>query len=285
MSSRSLTGCVPSSRRQGLCRRAGRPCGCPTGPLWSHRLFRFRAAAFPDGTATLTAVASCRMIRGRCFRPVDGSSADARTRFWSHPFSGSLSQAVTPPVVAALFVLAPAALVTSVTAVVVRFARSAGEERLQLKWFAAAAVLVVATFIPSMVTDSVVAAVLSNLAFLCLWVAIGVAVLKYRLYEIDIVISKAVLYGSLAVFITAVYAGLVVVLPQMAHIAAAGTGTTISGQLPSPSPAAAISAPQSRIARRHQGLRQTGRNTSYQRASERQSVRYARPGSKVSMRP
>jgi signal transduction histidine kinase len=61
-----------------------------------------------------------------------------------------------------------------------------------------------------MVTDSVVAAVLSNLAFLCLWVAIGVAVLKYRLYEIDVVISKAVLYGSLAVFITAVYAGLVV---------------------------------------------------------------------------
>jgi signal transduction histidine kinase len=93
---------------------------------------------------------------------------------------------------------------------VVRFARSAGEERLQLKWFAAAAVLVVATLIATMVTDSVAAAVLSNLAFLCLWIAIGVAVLKYRLYDIDVVISKAVLYGSLAVFITAVYAGLVV---------------------------------------------------------------------------
>jgi K+-sensing histidine kinase KdpD len=102
-----------------------------------------------------------------------------------------------------------AALVVSVVAVVVRFARSRGEERLQLKWFAAAAVLVVATFIASMVTDSVVAAVLSNLAFLCLWVAVGIAVLKYRLYDIDVVISKAVLYGSLAVFITAVYAGLV----------------------------------------------------------------------------
>ncbi len=48
------------------------------------------------------------------------------------------------------------------------------------------------------------------MAFLCLWVAIGIAVLKYRLYEIDVVISKAVLYGSLAVFITTVYAGLVV---------------------------------------------------------------------------
>ena len=61
-----------------------------------------------------------------------------------------------------------------------------------------------------MVADSVVLDALSNLAFLCLWVAIAIAVLKYRLYDIDIVISKAVLYGSLAVFITAVYAGLVV---------------------------------------------------------------------------
>ncbi|HEX7266525.1 MAG TPA: histidine kinase [Streptosporangiaceae bacterium] len=130
------------------------------------------------------------------------------TGVWSDPF-GPASRGENPLLLAAILILLVAALVVSVVAVVVRFARSAGEERLQLKWFAAAAVLVVATLIPSMVTDSVVAAVLSNLAFLCLWAAIGVAVLKYRLYDIDIVISKAVLYGSLAVFITAVYAGLV----------------------------------------------------------------------------
>src|SRR5215469_3366488 len=130
-------------------------------------------------------------------------------RVWRDPFKTFL-QSYNPPDVIAAYSLMVAALVVSAAAVVVRFARSAGEERLQLKWFAAAAVLVVATLIPSMVTDSVAAAVLSNLAFLCLWVAIGVAVLKYRLYEIDVVISKAVLYGALAVFITAVYAGLVV---------------------------------------------------------------------------
>jgi signal transduction histidine kinase len=130
------------------------------------------------------------------------------THIWSDPFS-SASQAENPLLLAAVLILVVAALVVSVVAVVVRFARSRGEERLQLTWFAAAAVLVVATFIASMVTDSVVAAVLSNLAFLCLWVAVGIAVLKYRLYDIDVVISKAVLYGSLAVFITAVYAGLV----------------------------------------------------------------------------
>jgi signal transduction histidine kinase len=72
-------------------------------------------------------------------------------------------------------------------------------------------VLVVATLIATIVTNSnsVVASVLSDVAFVCLFAAIAIAVLKYRLYDIDIVISKAVQYGSLAVFITAVYAGVV----------------------------------------------------------------------------
>src|SRR5262245_521320 len=130
-------------------------------------------------------------------------------RIWPDPFSPA-SQAGDPLVLLPTLILLPAALVVSVAAVVVRFAGSAGEERLQLKWFTAAAVLVVATFIASVPVNSVAVNVLQNVAFLCLWAAIGIAVLKYRLYDIDIVIGKAVLYGSLAVFITAVYAGLVV---------------------------------------------------------------------------
>ena len=53
-------------------------------------------------------------------------------------------------------------------AVVVRFALSAGEERLQLKWFAAAAVLVVAAFIFAILTSSVARERAPNLTFLCL---------------------------------------------------------------------------------------------------------------------
>ena len=141
------------------------------------------------------------------------------TRAWSHPFSMSFSQAVTPPVLVVILVSFPAALLVSLMALVVRFARSVGEERLQLKWFAAAAVLVVAAFIFVILTNSVAGNVLLNLTVLCLDAAIGIAVLKYRLYEIDIVISKAVLYGSLAVFITAVYAVLV-----------AGVGTLVGNR-------------------------------------------------------
>jgi signal transduction histidine kinase len=136
------------------------------------------------------------------------------TRYWSDPFN-SFSSGI-PVYLTATFFLMAAALVVSVTALVVRFARSSGEERLQLKWFAAAALLVVVTLIASFLANVAVANVLSNLAFVCLLAAIAIAVLKYRLYDIDIVISKAVLYGSLAVFITAVYAALVVGIGTLA---------------------------------------------------------------------
>ena len=173
----------------------------PTGRLRSRR---WRPAAwFLGGVFTLTAAGPAR-----CAPPGSGRTRSARS-----------VTAQNPQVLTAILVLMPATLVVGVAAVVVRFARSSGEERLQLKWFAAAALLVVATMIPSIVTSSVVAGVLQNLAVLCLYAAIGIAVLKYRLYEIDIVISKAVLYGSLAVFITAVYAGLV-----------AGVGTLVGNR-------------------------------------------------------
>src|SRR5215470_16122778 len=164
----------------------------PTGQLSSRR---WRPAAwFVGGTFALATV---------------GMLVNA-SRLWLDPFGATSTMGIPPLLLAVLIIAMPAALVVSVAAVVVRFVRSRGEERLQLKWFAVTALLVVVTFIPSFLTNWVVAAVLSSLAFLCLWVAIAIAVLKYRLYEIDIVISKAVLYGSLAVFITAVYAGLVV---------------------------------------------------------------------------
>ena len=130
------------------------------------------------------------------------------TRIWAEPFR-AFPRGQVPGVLLATLILVPITLLIGITGLLVRYARSTGEERLQLKWFAAAALLVVATMIPAILIDSTLTTVLSNLAILCLFAAIGIAVLKYRLYDIDIVISKAVLYGSLAVFITAVYVGLV----------------------------------------------------------------------------
>ncbi len=52
--------------------------------------------------------------------------------------------------------------------------------------------------------------VLTNFSIASLPVAIGIAVFKYRLYDIDVVINKALVYGALAAFISAIYVGIVV---------------------------------------------------------------------------
>jgi hypothetical protein len=137
-------------------------------------------------------------------------------REWAHP-SASVGQLVSPPVLAAMIVGFLAALLVSGAAIAVRFARSAGEERLQLKWFAAAAMLVVATFIAMILTgsNSVAAAILNNLALLSLTVAVAVAVLKYRLYEIDRIISRTLAYAIVTGFLVGWYAGLVLLATRV----------------------------------------------------------------------
>jgi signal transduction histidine kinase len=118
----------------------------------------------------------------------------------------------------ALFLLAQAAGAVSL---VVRFRRSSGEERLQLKWFALAAgmlslslaVFGIVTAVGGIEEASTSADWLENLVVLSVLsvpVIIGIAMLKYRLYDVDLVINKAVVYGALAVFITLVYVAVVV---------------------------------------------------------------------------
>jgi signal transduction histidine kinase len=113
-----------------------------------------------------------------------------------------------------LFLLLPltilSALVVSFAAVVVRFRGAVGDERLQLKWFAAGAACVVVALVPTFVSNAGFWLVLQSLAFLVLFTAIAVAVLKYRLYDIDVVINKTLLYGLVGAFFTAVYIVVVV---------------------------------------------------------------------------
>ena len=98
---------------------------------------------------------------------------------------------------------------------VIRLARARGDERQQLKWVAyvgsAIAVAIVALILlrsPG-VQDFAFGVVLAGFV-VGLPVATAIAVLKYRLYDIDIVINKSLVYGALAVFITTVYVAIVV---------------------------------------------------------------------------
>jgi signal transduction histidine kinase len=103
-----------------------------------------------------------------------------------------------------------------VTAVVVRFRRSRGIERSQLRWFAfVAAASLVLTALSFIGSSYYLAYGLGTVGFsLGLYVlvpaTIGLALMKYGLYDIDVFISRTIVYGSLAVFITAVYVGIAV---------------------------------------------------------------------------
>jgi signal transduction histidine kinase len=110
----------------------------------------------------------------------------------------------------------------SVGSQVLRFRRAAGMERQQIKWFAFGVVLLALSFLVDAITgilgvrggvllDTVIPAV----GFTAVPVGAGIAILKYRLYEIDVVISKTLVYLLLAGFITVVYVLVVVAIPVL----------------------------------------------------------------------
>lgn len=96
---------------------------------------------------------------------------------------------------------------------VVRYRRSDAVGRHQIKWLATASFLMVVTTLVTWVVflgENPVLNLISESAIGALPLAIGVAILKYRLYDIDVVISRALVYGTLAGFITAIYVSIVV---------------------------------------------------------------------------
>jgi signal transduction histidine kinase len=98
-----------------------------------------------------------------------------------------------------------------VASLVVRFRRGTLEQRAQLKWLMfAGAVLVAFLAFPVEHGNEGPADVLLGIVLALIPVSIGIAVLKYRLYDIDVIINRALVYGALAAIITAVYVVIVV---------------------------------------------------------------------------
>jgi signal transduction histidine kinase len=109
-----------------------------------------------------------------------------------------------------------ACIIASAVSIVVRYRRSRGDERQQLKWFVSAVLLTVGLFFLSW-PAAVVSETLSNVfnalslfAWVTLPLAAGIAIFRYRLYDIDLVINRALVFGILAAFLTAVYVAIVV---------------------------------------------------------------------------
>jgi hypothetical protein len=95
-----------------------------------------------------------------------------------------------------------------------RFRRSAGAERQQLKWFAYAGVLLAmlmpiagAFWYRTVLIQAGVA-----LAFNAMPLAVGVAILRYRLYDVDVLINRTLVYGALTATLAGAYLGLVLLM-------------------------------------------------------------------------
>jgi signal transduction histidine kinase len=98
-----------------------------------------------------------------------------------------------------------------VVSLVIRYRRADADRRHQLKWFVAAVAIAAIAVIPEFAGSTAFFAGLGLVVGLTVVpVAIGIAVLRYRLYDIDVFISRTIVYGSLAVFITAVYVSIAV---------------------------------------------------------------------------
>src|SRR5215208_2332783 len=128
-----------------------------------------------------------------------------------------------------------ALLLVSVASLFVRRLRASGVERQQLKWFTYAATLAVIglilTFTISELTGSVwlgwAGYALALVGLIGIPISMGIAILRYRLYEIDLIINRTLVYGSLTGLLALLYFGSVTALQSLFSLLT-GQGNTLA---------------------------------------------------------
>jgi hypothetical protein len=152
-----------------------------------------------------------------------------------HPLVTDAAYAILP--------LLPLSMLASALSLVLRYRRSSGDERQQIKWIALSASVVAMVYLIAMIaslifpSDSWTTAgpvwwlnlltYASVLSFTTVPIAVGFAVLRYRLYDIDLLINRALVYGSLTSILALVYVGGVVSL-QAVFRALSGQESTLA---------------------------------------------------------
>jgi signal transduction histidine kinase len=108
-----------------------------------------------------------------------------------------------------------AASLLAIVSLIVRFRRGDERERQQIKWLLAAVSVLFVSLLLQLFFPPLQNGPLLPLAAATLPISIGIAILRYRLYDIDLIINKALVYGGLAAVITGVYVLLVVGIGAM----------------------------------------------------------------------
>jgi hypothetical protein len=131
-----------------------------------------------------------------------------------------------------LFSVFPVLLVATAGSLLLRFRRARGQQRQQVKWLSCAAMLVAIVWAlpdPRQLADW--KPVADNLVLWSVPVTIGIAVLRHHLYNIDLIIRRALVYGPLTAILGLGYVGAVLVLGQLAgqdHSNLAVAGATLA---------------------------------------------------------
>ena len=200
---------------------------------WTLLLLLFPSGALPSPRwrpiALIAIVGTCCLAVVLALNP--GPLSDAPFKSVDNPFGVDAIDRSVELVSPALWLVTLGCCVVAAVSLVLRFRRSSGVERVQLKWIAYAGALFVPLFIgtgaaPHRVVTLVQLAALIAVAMLP--VATGIAILRYRLYEIDRLISRTLVYGSLTVLLGAAYAGFVLAGQALFSSFAGGSNLAIA---------------------------------------------------------
>ncbi len=123
-------------------------------------------------------------------------------------------------------------MVGSSISLVLRFRRSRGEQRQQIKWLTLAGAIAVVTIVVGVsiydVLGERVADAMMMVSILGLPVAAGIAILRYRLYDIDVVINRTLVYGALTAMLAVVYLVSVLLLQLLLESFTQGSGLAVA---------------------------------------------------------
>lgn len=147
--------------------------------------------------------------------------------FFDNPFGLPVASSSLLIVGAIGFALFFASMAAAVASLILRLLWARGQERQQLKWFVYAGVVALLLAVPSTIPNPVVNGLASVTAALVVPAAAGIAILRYRLYDIDIIIHRTLTFSVLTVMLALVYFGSVVVLQQL-FSALTGQGSEIA---------------------------------------------------------
>jgi hypothetical protein len=146
--------------------------------------------------------------------PIYITSSDNTTLEIPNPL-GVLTVEQSGPVLGVLLLSLSTALLVSLASLILRFVRARGVERQQLKWFLYTSALFVAVFVLTVVVNNELTGMLINMVSLALPLSVGIAILRYHLFDIDLIIRRTVTYAIVVTLLVIVYFASVIVLQQL----------------------------------------------------------------------